>query len=362
MQTNHAPLKILIISDAWHPQLNGVVRTYEHLIEELEKRGHIVKVIGPSDFPCTIPTPGYREIKLAIAPYKHLKRLIDDFAPNRIHIATEGPLGWAARKYCKKHGRQFSTSFHTLFPDYVAKRAAKYLPFLYKPAHAIAKSIIRHFHQPSIVMMVATQSLEDTLREWGFTPAIMRLTRGAKIDTFSPGEKTKFKDLQSPIALYVGRIAIEKNIEAFLSMQWQGEKVIIGEGPARAELEAKYPSAHFLGKKTGNELAEYYRSADVFVFPSRTDTFGMVLIEALACGTPVAAYNVTGPKDIITQDYLGALNADLSKAALNALTHGTAQERANHIAQHYTWETAAQQFETALTVPIINGKIIANGS
>jgi len=202
-------------------------------------------------------------------------------------------------------------------------------------------------------MMIASQSLEDTLRAWGFTPPIYRLTRGAKLTLFSPGKKTKFQKMKSPIALYVGRVAIEKNIEAFLEMDWHGEKVIIGDGPSREELESKYPDAHFLGVKTGKDLAEYYRSADVFVFPSRTDTFGMVLIEALASGIPVAAYNVTGPKDIITEDYLGTLDEDLSKAAKTSLSVGKPKQRSDHIKSYYTWENAAKQFEIALTVEFL---------
>ncbi len=348
METKPQKLKILIISDAWRPQINGVVRTYEHLAEELPKLGHTVKIIGPADFPRNIPTPGYPEIKLTLAPYKKLKAIIEGFKPDRIHIATEGPLGWAGRKYCIKSGREFSTSFHTLFPDYIAKRASKLLPFLYKPVHALGIKIVRRFHQKSIVMMVATQSLENTLREWGFTSPIFRVTRGAKMDLFKTGKKTQFTDMKKPIAIYVGRIAIEKNIEAFLDMDWNGEKVIIGDGPARTELETKYPTAHFLGTKTGEELGEYYRSSDVFVFPSRTDTFGMVLIEALACGIPIAAYNVTGPKDIVTEDFLGALNDNLATAAKNALKHGSPEKRAIHVKEHYTWENAAKQFEHAL--------------
>jgi len=216
----------------------------------------------------------------------------------------------------------------------------------------LAKSFIRRFHNTSIVMMVATQSLEETLRDWNFKAPILRLTRGAKTDVFTLAPKTKFKDMKAPVALYVGRVAIEKNIEEFLDMTWDGEKVIIGDGPAQNELKQKFPNAHFLGKKTSEELADYYRSADVFVFPSRTDTFGMVLIEALACGTPIAAYDVTGPKDIITEDYLGALDNDLSKAAQKAMTRGSAEQRAQHVRDHYTWETAAEQFETALTATV----------
>ena len=198
-------------------------------------------------------------------------------------------------------------------------------------------------------MMIATQSVEDTLNDWGFQPPKHRVTRGANLDLFSPGTKTKYQDLKGPIALYVGRVAIEKNIEDFLEMDWSGTKVIIGDGPSRETLEQEYPNAHFLGKKTGEDLAAHYRSADLFVFPSRTDTFGMVLIEALASGLPIAAYNVTGPKDIVTEDFLGALHEDnLAAAAAKALSAGTPEQRTQYVKNHFTWETAGQQYETAL--------------
>lgn len=321
--------------------------------------GHDVKVIGPADFRYTFPMPGYAEIQLVPAPYGRLARMIDDYDPDYIHIATEGPLGWAARKYCQKRKRSFSTSYHTHFPDYVAKRLAKHLPFLYAPIKAFAIWVVRTFHAPSRVMMIATQSLEDELRSWKFKNSMRRLTRGAKLDIYYPGEKTLYKDLKRPVAVYVGRVSIEKSIEDFLKMPWSGSKVIVGEGPSLTALSRKYPDAVFVGKKIGKELAEHYRSADVFVFPSRTDTFGIVLIEALASGLPIAAYNVTGPKDIVTEPFLGALEEnDLGKAALRALETGTAEQRAHHVKEIYTWEHAALQFVEALnrkTPPIRTG-------
>jgi glycosyltransferase involved in cell wall biosynthesis len=343
-------MKLIIISDAWHPQVNGVVRTYEYLSEELIKQGHEIKVIGPSDFPHTIPTPGYKEIRLTLFPSRRLKNIIEDFAPDAIHIATEGPLGWAARKYCLRKDRAFTTSYHTHFPDYVAKRFAKFLPFLYKPIHTMAKAHIRRFHAKSAAMMIATKSLADQLKSWGFKRKIYPLTRGVKLDQFYPGEKTLFQDLPKPIAIYVGRVAIEKNIEDFLNMPWDGSKIVVGDGPSREELSAQYPDAIFVGNKTGEELAAHYRSADLFVFPSRTDTFGIVIIEALASGLPVAAYNVTGPVDIITEDFLGAMHEnDLSIAAKKALSNGTPEKRAAYVKKFYTWDYAAKQFETAVT-------------
>lgn len=342
-------MKLIIITDAWHPQVNGVVRTYQYLSEEIRKLGHDVKVIGPHDFKRRLPMPGYAEIELAIFPYPALKKIIDAYNPDCIHISTEGPLGWAARKYCRKHGKKFSTSFHTQFPDYVAKRVATIMPRLYNFAHKMGVKYVRRFHGCSARMMVATPSLEERLRSWGFNNPMQRVTRGAKLDQFFPGEKTLFQDLKAPIALYVGRIAIEKNLEAFLAMEWSGTKVLVGDGPSKSYLEDKYPDAIFVGTKQSEELAAHYRSADLFVFPSKTDTFGMVLVEAMACGLPIAGYNVTGPKDIVTEDFLGALSEnDLSTAAKEALTRGTAEQRARFAREHYTWEIAGKQYETGL--------------
>lgn len=342
-------MKLLIVSDAWLPQVNGVVRTYEHLGEELRKRGHEVQVIGPSDFPRRIPMPGYSEIELVILPYRDLSRKIEAINPDKIHIPTEGPLGWAARRYCLKHGRPFSTSFHTRFPDYVARRTDTILPALHNTAHRMGQAYVRTFHAPSSVMMVATDSMEETLRSWGFKNPVRRVSRGAKLDLFYPGEKNLFNDLPRPIALYVGRVAIEKSIEDFLDMEWHGTKVIVGDGPSRSALEKRYPQAVFTGTRTGEDLAAHYRSADVFVFPSRTDTFGMVLLEALAAGLPIAAYNVTGPKDIVTEEFLGALHeTDLSAAAKKALTCGTPEQRSAYVKSRYSWEEAGRQYEEAL--------------
>lgn len=339
-------MKILIISDAWKPQVNGVVRTYEHIAEELEKTGHEIKVIGPADFPYRFPMPGYAEIELVINPYGRLSRMIEEFGPDAIHIATEGPLGQAGRKYCKRHKLKFTTSYHTHFPDYIAKRVGKFLPFLAKPVRDNAITNLREFHSDAAGMLIATQSLEDELKDWGFKTPMHRLTRGAKLDIFRPGTAELFADLPRPVAIYVGRVAIEKNLEAFLEMKWHGSKVIVGDGPDMAELKRNYPDAHFVGKKEGEDLGAHYRSADIFVFPSRTDTFGMVLVEALASGIPVAAFNVTGPRDIITEDFLGALHdEDLADAAGRALEQAEhSHKRRAHVEEHYTWPAVAQQF------------------
>lgn len=341
-------MKVLIISDAWHPQVNGVVRTYEYLCKELDSAGHRVEVIGPADFAACIPMPFYPEIKLVIRPYRRLVRMIHDFKPDRIHIATEGPLGWAARRYCLRNNVPFSTSYHTQFPDYVAKRFAWLIPPLYDTVHKIAIRIVRKFHQSSSALMTSTKSLEDQLLKWHFKTPIKPLSRGVNFDIFYPGEKTKLQELKSPIALYVGRIAIEKNLEAFLDMPWDGSKVIVGDGPIRADLEKKYPDTLFTGKKTGKQLADYYRSSDVFVFPSKTDTFGIVLIEALACGLPIAAYDVMGPKDIVISEALGILDDDLARAAKTAIKKANPTFCAQYVKETYSWKTAGKQFIDAL--------------
>jgi glycosyltransferase involved in cell wall biosynthesis len=342
--------KILIVSDAWHPQVNGVVRTYEYIAEELEAIDCDVKVIGPADFSFSFPMPGYEEIRLVLAPYRKLCGMIEKYNPDYIHAATEGPLGWATRKYCISQGRSFTTSYHTQFPDYAAKRAAKYLPFLYGYVHKLAKNFVRKFHEPANAMMVATPSLEEYLSKWGFKVSMLRLTRGVNTDIFHPGEKNLFETLKRPVALYAGRVAIEKNLEAFLGMEWEGSKVVVGDGPSSEELKRIYPEAFFAGKKTGSDLADHYRSADVFVFPSKTDTFGIVLIEALACGLPVAAYDVTGPRDIVSEPFLGVLGEDLSAASREALNSGYSQQRFDHVRKHYTWELAARQFLEAFSL------------
>ena len=347
-------MKVLIISDAWHPQVNGVVRTYEYLSRELKNKGHIVEVIGPANFAACVPMPFYPEIKLVIRPYRRLSQMIEDFKPDRLHIATEGPLGWAARRYCLRKNVPFSSSYHTQFPDYIAKRFAWLIPPLYNAVHRQAIKVVRAFHAPSSALMIATQSLEDQLGDWGFKTPIKRLSRGVDFSVFS-AEKSKTlsadikEQFKGPIALYVGRIAIEKNLEAFLDMAWDGTKIMVGDGPIRAELEAKYPDAVFTGKKTGTELTAYYRASDVFVFPSKTDTFGIVLIEALACGLPVAAYPVIGPKDIITDKRLGHLHeTDLSIAAHQALKTVDPEFCSAHVRDNYSWDVAGQQFVDAL--------------
>lgn len=343
-------MKILIISDAWKPQINGVVRTYEYLIPELEKKGHEVRVIGPADFIITPSMPGYSEIKIPLFTGRKLSKIIDDFKPDTIHLATEGALGIVAHRICKKKKIKFSSSYHTQFPDYLRKRVEKAAPFAADFCYNKAVEKIVAFHNTSSSILVTTPTIKKQLQKWGVKKPIHLFTRGIDESKFYlRKDKTPLKELSSlkhPIALYVGRIAIEKNIKDFLKMKWEGSKIVVGQGPDKNSLKRKYKDVLFTGKMTGTELAKYYRAADVFVFPSQTDTFGMVIIEALACGIPVAAYPVSGPKDIITQDFLGALDIDLSTAAHNALNNNEnlKQKRADYTKEHYTWEKAAEQF------------------
>ncbi len=344
-------MHILVISDAWLPQVNGVVRTYQHLGDQLQKMGHRMEVIGPADFKFTIPTPGYSEIRLAVFSFFTLPGLMKPkLKPGtHVHIATEGPLGKAARHYCLKNKIEFSTCYHTEFPDYIAKRVGKYLPFLYTPVRNLAIASIRKFHSKAKVLFVATDSLEKKLKSQNYTVPIARLTRGVNFDIFHPGEKIYYQDLKKPVAICVARVAIEKNLEAFFDVPWEGSKVMVGHGPDLEMLKQKYPDVIFSGKKEGQELGAHYRSADMFVFPSKTDTFGMVLIEALASGLPIAAYPVTGPVDIVTFPQLGSLNEDLAIAMREtANARGTAQDRYDYTTKTYSWEVVANQFLSAI--------------
>ncbi|MEM9469378.1 MAG: glycosyltransferase family 1 protein [Pseudomonadota bacterium] len=337
-------MKILIISDAWYPQVNGVVRTYEHIQRVLNGQGHDIKVIGPDDFDYKIPMPGYSEIQLVLFPNKKLNQTIEEFQPDALHVATEGPLGRAARRYCLKKNIPFTTSYHTQFPTYFAMRMSKHFSKSFNFFHTVGVRYIRKFHNAASGVFVTTKSMSKELQSWGMTTNIYPLTRGVNKDIFHLGEATLFNDLKKPVALYVGRLAIEKNLEEFLGMPWQGTKLIVGHGPSEESFRKKYKDVVFLGKKTGKELGHCYRSSDLFVFPSYTDTFGIVLIEALSCGIPIAAHPVTGPIDIVTKDSLGALNDNLATACEKALQGGTKEERSEHVATHYSWEKAAQQF------------------
>lgn len=327
------PRRIVIVTDAWKPQMNGVVRTLDSVIERLRDTGRDILVISPDRFR-SFPCPTYPEIRLALASKKKLGQMIADFAPDAIHLSTEGPLCWTAQRWCMERKLAFTTAYHTQFPDYLARRTG--LPPKYFWPY------IRKFHAASEQVMVSTQSIADTLADQGIGPTV-RWSRGVDFDNFHPGMAPPpiYAQLPRPIKLYVGRISVEKNIQAFLDVTYAGSKVVVGDGPALSALRQKYPDAHFVGRKGGTELGGYYAGADVFVFPSRTDTFGLVNIEALACGTPVAAYPVAGPIDILTEE-TGAMHDRLERAITAALWLEPGK-CATH-AQNFSWQASAQQF------------------
>jgi glycosyltransferase involved in cell wall biosynthesis len=325
-------LRIALVSDAWRPQVNGVVRTLSALIGELGARGHSVAPVTPDLFR-TFPCPTYPEIRLAVCPRQHVAELIEAAEPDAIHISTEGPLGIAARRYCLKRGYGFTTAFHTRFPEYVAARFAMPLSWSY--------ALMRRFHAPSRGVMVATETVRRELQARGFRN-LRRWNRGVDGALYDPAEGGALPDLPRPIFLTVGRIAVEKNFDAFLALDLPGSKVVVGDGPMLEKLKRRYPDAHFLGRHEGKDLARLYASADAFVFPSRTDTFGLVLLEALASGVPVAAYPVPGPLDVIADSGAGVLDEDLRRAALAALE--IPRERCRAHALRYTWRASAEQF------------------
>lgn len=332
-----APASIAIVTDAWHPQTNGVVRTLSTTCDMLRAWGHDVTVISPEGY-LSVPAPTYPEIRLALTAPGAVGRRLAKIAPDAVHIATEGPLGFAARRYCLSRKVPFTTAYHTQFPDYLARRTG--LPT------SVFWPYIRWFHRPAEAIMVATKTIRAQLREQGLTQ-LTHWSRGVDLGCFSPGAPPppEYAGLPGPILLYVGRVAVEKNIAAFLVCDYPGTKVVVGDGPARAALKAKFPDAVFLGKRMGTELAGCYAGADVFVFPSRTDTFGLVMIEALACGTPVAAYPVAGPLDIITPA-VGAMSQDLTRA-IDAARYCDRTACAAYGAS-YSWEAATRQFLAGL--------------
>jgi glycosyltransferase involved in cell wall biosynthesis len=336
-------MRLLIATDAAAPQVNGVVRTYERLACELRRRNIDVRFLTPADYP-TLALPLYREIRLAL-PFRRITRAaMARLQPDVIHIATEGPIGWMVRAECLAHGRPFTTSYHTRLPEY----AAAYLGVPLRAGYALA----RLFHSASSGTMVATPSLAAELDRRGFR-ALLPWSRGVDVELFKP-RSTRIFGSEAPIFLYVGRVSREKNIEAFLDLDLPGRKIVVGDGPHLATLHRRYPAATFTGAKTGEELARHYASADVFVFPSRSDTFGLVLIEAMASGLPIAAFPVTGPIDLVREGRTGFLDHDLARAALRALTLDRSEARSHALG--FSWARAADQFlaniELATTAPV----------
>ena len=340
-------MKIALITDAWRPQINGVVTTLVELVEQLNAKGHVVEVIHPNLFK-TRPCPGYAGIDLAVKPYPQLSRQLDAFEPDVIHVATEGPLGWAARQYCLKHDLPFTTAFHTRFPEVL--KAALRIPLW------IGYAIFRRFHQPSSGVLVPTQGVMRLLDGWGFKN-LRTWTHGVDMRLFSYADMaTQHPDLNGlprPIALYVGRVSYEKNIDSFLAMPWHGSKVVCGVGPLEKELKDKFHHVRWLGVLPRDELARVYASADVFTFPSRNETFGLVMLEAMACGTPVAAFPVDGPLEVLratgedmTHRKGGVLHEDLAYASLEALKIPRHQARAQ--AMTFSWHESTRLFEQHL--------------
>ncbi len=329
-------MRILIATDAWHPQVNGVVRTLTSLARSAAVLGAEINFLTPDGFP-SVGVPTYPGLRVGLPNRREIARRIEQAAPDAIHIATEGPVGWAVRGYCRRHKLAFTTSYTTRFPEYVAVRTMI-------PA-SVGYAVLRHFHGAASTIMVATASLRQELSERGFRK-LGFWTRGVDTKLFTP-ENPAPLDLPRPIFMTMGRVAVEKNLEAFLSLDLPGTKVVVGDGPQKAQLAQKYPQAVFLGEKKGQDLSSHLAAADVFVFPSLTDTFGVVQLEALACGTPVAAFPVTGPKDVIADHPIGALDENLRKACLGALA--MSRETCRNFALERSWENSARQFIGNLT-------------
>jgi glycosyltransferase involved in cell wall biosynthesis len=324
-------MRILIATDAWHPQVNGVVRTYERLADEARAHGAQIAFLSPADFR-SVPCPAYPCIRLAIPNRKLAWELIEAARADLIHVATEGPVGLMARSFCLRRRKPFTTSYHTKFPEYAS--ALLSIPSSWSFA------FMRRFHNSGAGTMVATASLLSELRQKGFS-RLLPWTRGVDTDLFRPREARVFGS-DRPVFLYVGRVSKEKNLEAFLAADLPGVKVVVGDGPHLPALKRRFPDAVFTGPKAGEELAAHYASADVFVFPSRTDTFGLVLLEAMASGVPIAAYPVTGPLDVVAQGVSGILDEDLGKAARAALRLDRAKVREDTF--RFSWAKTAELF------------------
>jgi glycosyltransferase involved in cell wall biosynthesis len=323
--------RIAIISDAWHPQVNGVVRTLSAVCDGLAGAGHEPLVFGPDRYR-TIPCPGYSTIRLGIGVGRALARQLDEFAPDAIHIATEGPLGLAARAFCLRRGWPFTTAYHTRFPEYVRARCGVPLSWTY--------AALRWFHAPSKGIMVATETVRRELAARGFD-RLVAWTRGVDTAQFRPGCAPAV-ELPGPIFLYVGRVAVEKNLPGFLDLDLPGSKLVVGDGPSLAAMRRRYPLVHFAGAQSGEALVRHYAAADVMVMPSRTETFGLVMLEALACGVPVAAFPAPGPSDVIGGSGAGIIGDDLTAAALAALA--IPRERCLAHAAKYGWQASTEQF------------------
>jgi glycosyltransferase involved in cell wall biosynthesis len=328
-------VKILIATDAWLPQTNGVVNTLRHTAATLRELGHEVELITPEQFR-TVPCPSYPEIRLSLFPGAAVQAAIERFGPDAIHVATEGPIGAAMRRHCLARGMPFTTSYHTQFPEYLRRRAPIPLAWSY--------AAMRRFHGAAARCMVSTPSMQERLEARGFRN-IARWQRGVDTDLFRPRAKG-FLGLSRPVAIYVGRLAVEKNVEAFLQMNWRGSKVVVGDGPDRDRLQQRYPDVVFRGYRFGEDLVQHLAAADVMIFPSLTDTFGLVNLESMACGVPVAAFPVPGPIDVIEDGVTGALDWDLAVAARRAVK--ASPEACRRRAEDSSWLASTRQFLTNL--------------
>ena len=325
-------MKIMMVSDAWEPQVNGVVRTLQYTARELQAMGYSVDLLTPLEF-STLPCPTYPDIRLSLFPGSKVVRRLSQFDPDALHIATEGPLGMAARRFALTRGVPFTTAYHTRFPEYVRARTGMPLSWTY--------AFLRWFHGPSEAVMAPTEVVKRDLESYGLKNVVI-WSRGVDLNIFKP-QHSKRLESSRPIFLYVGRVAVEKNIEAFLELDLPGSKWVACTGPALKGIRARHPNANYLGVLDQHELAQVYASADVFVFPSRTDTFGLVLLEAMACGLPVAAYPVTGPLDVIGDSKTaGIMHEDLRTACLEA--QKLRREDAAAHARNFSWRATTEQF------------------
>ncbi|MFI2362521.1 glycosyltransferase family 4 protein [Promicromonospora sp. NPDC019610] len=351
------PQRIMIVTDAWEPQVNGVATALSRTVAELRRMGCAVEVVTPWDGYRTIPLITYSEIRVPIMARDDVERRFLEFAPDAVHIATEGPLGWYARAVCDHFGFPFTSSYHTQFPEYVSAR------WSWIPLWA-GYRYVRKFHDKSGAVLVATPTMREQLTHWRIRN-VTPWSLGVDTEQFHPRRRAAatgtgatpagtagtgvYRDLPGPVFLYVGRLAVEKNVEAFLDLDLPGSKVVVGDGPARADLEAAYPDAHFRGRRSGDDLAQHFADADVLVFPSRTDTFGLVILEAMASGTPVAGFDAPGPRDLIPGSGAGAVDDDLRAACLAALTCSRAETR--RYAELFSWRACAEAFYDRLDVP-----------
>ncbi len=333
-------MKLALVTDAWEPQVNGVVTTLRELVRELAHLGHTVEVVHPGQFR-TRPCPGYAGIDLAVRPARQLRQQLCALAPDAVHIATEGPLGWAARRHCLQQRMAFTTAFHTRFPEILQAALRVPLPLGY--------ALFRHFHRPSSGVMVPTRSVQQMLSQRGFTH-LRAWTHGVDTGLFAYQAHSRnhllTDGLARPVSLFVGRVSYEKNIAAFLDLQVPGTKIVCGVGPLASSLRQRYPQVRWLGVLPRHELAQVYGAADVFVFPSTSETFGLVMLEAMACGTPVAAYPSDGPSEVLADNQGGVLHRDLRQAFFGALA--TPRPAARARAQAFSWEQAARQFAAHL--------------